>query len=59
MSIYLKLAIIFWVVSGGNLVTMLYNSYKGNDTQANIDAAVGSVCAIAAGILSVINAGVM
>ena len=59
MSIYLKIAIGCWVMSGINLVTMLYHSYKGNDRKANIEAAVGSVCAIAAGILSEINAGVM
>lgn len=59
MSIYLKIAIGCWVMSGINLVTMLYHSYKGNDRKANIDAAVGSACAILAGILSVINAGVM
>ena len=50
MSIYLKIAIGCWVMSGINLVTMLYHSYKGNDRQANIEAAVGSGCAIAAGI---------
>lgn len=59
MSIYLKIAIGCWVMSGINLVTMLYHSYKGNDRQANIEAVVGSFCAIAAGILSVISAGVM
>lgn len=59
MSIYLKLAIIFWVVSGLSLIGMTYHSFKHKDKEANIDAAVGSACAILAGILSVINAGVM